>query len=243
MLQLIEVTKTFPGHSHPILNRLSLSFYANEFCVIIGSNGSGKSTLLGTIAGEHVLDNGEIRLSHDLVENKNFSIATVRQDINEGTVPNMTLLENVVLGCLRKQKARLRPYHSHRETAIKMIQSLEMDLERYLHTPLKYLSGGQRQMVATLISIQSQPKILLLDEHTSALDPKTQSMLMAFTAKAIEQTQILTLMVTHRLEDAIRYGNRLIMLDRGQVVLDVSHEQKKVLSRKTLLDLFCSLGE
>lgn len=237
MLQLNHVTKTFSGHFKPVLNDVTLTFNPAEFCVIIGSNGSGKSTLLRTIAGEYVANSGDIRINNQPHRTKRHLIASVIQDINQGTVPEMTLLENVVLGCLKK-KATLRPYHSRRVDAIRRIQSLGINLERYLNTPLQCLSGGQRQMIATLMAVQSEPSILLLDEHTSALDPKTQHALMAYTAKAIDQRQMLALMVTHKLDDAIQYGNRLIMLCEGCVVLDVSGEQKQALSKAQLLDLF-----
>jgi len=238
MLQLMHVTKTFPGHFGPVLNEVNLTFNEAEFCVIIGSNGSGKSTLLRTIAGEYAIDHGRIRIDNQPHQEVRSLIASVIQDVNQGTVPDMTLLENVVLGCLKRQKAGLRWYQSRQQEALQQIQSLGMNLERYLHTPIKNLSGGQRQMIATLMAIQSKPKVLLLDEHTSALDPKTQRVLMAYTAQAIEQHRMLALMITHKLDDAIEYGNRLIMLHDGKVVLDVAREQKQALSRNALLDLF-----
>ena len=238
MLQLTQVIKTFPGNFCPVLNDVTLTFKEAEFCVIIGSNGSGKSTLLRTIAGEYAIDSGHIRIDKQPYQKQQQLIASVVQDVNQGTVPEMTLLENVVLGCLKRKKAGLRLYQSHQQDALQQIQSLGMNLERYLHTPLKNLSGGQRQMIATLMAIQSNPKVLLLDEHTSALDPKTQQVLMTYTAQAIKQHQMLALMITHKLDDAIKYGNRLIMLHGGKVVLDVADAQKQAMTRAQLLDLF-----
>ncbi len=241
MLQLTNIQKSFSGNFEPTLKGINLELLAGEFCVLIGSNGSGKSTLLRSIAGEYQTDTGHIKIAGQDVTAMSLSrrasfIGSVTQDINKGTIPEMTLLENMVLSCMRCRKSSLRFYAVHEEEVLRIVQGLGMGLEQYLYSPLNVLSGGQRQMIATLMAIASKPTILLLDEHTSALDPKTQSILMEYTANSVAQKNITTLMITHKLDDAIRYGDRIIMMDRGCIVLDTKDKQS--LQVNELLALF-----
>lgn len=240
MLSVNHLSKTFPGASKPTLDNIHFHLNPGDFCVLIGSNGSGKSTLLKTISGECVPDTGSILLETIKIapEERSNKLAFVTQDVNQGTIPEMTLLENMVLGASRSQKGRFTFYHRKEEQLHAQISELGLGLERYLHTPLSHLSGGQRQIIATMMAITSQPKLLLLDEHTSALDPTTQQMVMDYSAKTIAAHKVTTLMITHHLADAIHYGNRLIMLHEGKMVLDICEEKKSLLTTSQLLSLF-----
>lgn len=232
MLKINNIYKTFAGNCNPVLNGVSLELASGDFCVLIGSNGSGKSTLLKTIDGEYKQDQGEI------VTDSNALIASVSQDINKGTIAEMSLLENMVLSGLLGKKASFAFYQKKIEEIKLLVQELGMGLEAYIDKPLSVLSGGQRQMIATLMAISSKPDILLLDEHTSALDPKTQDLLMKYTANAINKNKLTSIMITHKLNDALCYGNRLIMLHQGQIVFDVKNKEKAALTIDDLLSLF-----
>ena len=232
MLKLCGVKKSFPGNFEPILKGIDLALSPGDFTIIIGSNGSGKSTLMRSISGEYSIDSGNI-----IVDAKTM-IASVTQDINKGTILEMTLLENMMLGKLLGKSASFSFYQQKSAEIIVILKELGMGLEAYLNQPLKFLSGGQRQMIATLMAIDSKPDILLLDEHTSALDPKMQNLLMEYTAKAIAQNKITALMITHKLDDAIRYGNRLIMLHQGRIVFDAQGKEKRALNVDKVLALF-----
>jgi putative tryptophan/tyrosine transport system ATP-binding protein len=233
MLNLKNIKKSFPGNFSPVLKGIDLDLTPGEFCVVIGSNGSGKSTLIRSISGEYTIDSGVINTNNKI-------IASVTQDINKGTIPEMTLLENIVLSKLLAKSASFNFYIHQREEVINIVKELGIGLEDYIDQPLSSLSGGQRQMIATLMAIHAKPDILLLDEHTSALDPKAQNLLIKYTAKSIVNNKITALMITHKLDDAIRYGDRLIMLHQGKIVLDIKGDKKKSLSVKELLDLFHS---
>jgi len=240
MLKLKNISKTFSGSFVPVLKKVAFELKQGDFCVVIGANGSGKSTLLKIISGElahnegRVLIDGEERATK---ERSNF-IAQVIQDVNKGTIPEMTLLENMVLSQMRSGSTSFAFYNRYKERVIKKIKDLGIGLERYIDKPLSGLSGGQRQMVATIMAISSCPKLLLLDEHTSALDPKTGRTLMDYTAKEIIKHKLTSIMVTHKLDDAIKYGNRLIMLHQGEIVFDVSGATKSRLKINELLALF-----
>ena len=232
MLKINNLYKIFSGNCNPILNGINLELAPGDFCILIGSNGSGKSTLLKSIDGEYKADKGEI------LTDKNTLIASVSQDINKGTIAEMTLLENMVLSGLLGKKASLSFYQSKIDEIKITVKELGMGLENYIDRPLSVLSGGQRQMIATLMAISSKPNILLLDEHTSALDPKTQDLLMKYTANAISKNKLTSIMITHKLNDAIRYGNRLVMLHQGQIVFNVKNKEKEALTIDELLSLF-----
>ncbi|MDP3706166.1 MAG: ATP-binding cassette domain-containing protein [Legionellaceae bacterium] len=240
MLTLTSIGKTFLGGFKPVLTNINLHLNPNDFCMVIGSNGSGKSTLIKIISGEYASDTGKIIIEDDDLTNQDRShaIASVTQDVNQGTIPEMTLLENMTLSLSRTKKTGFSFYHRRANQVTQKVKALGIGLEQYLDTPLSHLSGGQRQMVATIMAVTSRPKLLLLDEHTSALDPSTQRMVMAYTAKAIAEQQLTSLMITHNLADAIHYGNRLIMLHKGQIVFDVSGKEKSFLKMNELLALF-----
>ena len=228
MIQLQAVIKSFPGVFQPVLNNITMSFKPGEFTVVIGANGSGKSTLMKMISGEYRPDVGRVSVS--------APVAQVVQDVHKGTVPQMTLLENMALSYIKKPQFSF--YRRYQADVISIIKQLGLGLEAYLDLPLGQLSGGQRQIIATVMAIHSGRAIVLLDEHTSALDPKMQALLMRYTADAITQQHITALMITHNMNDAIAFGDRLIMLHQGRIVLDVQGQDKRALSVSALLALF-----
>lgn len=228
MLTIKNVKKSFPDLFAPVLNGIDLSLKPGDFCTLIGANGCGKSTLLKLISGEYTADSGSVET--------NGKVAQVVQDVNLGTIPDMTLLENIAL--IGTQKPRFSFYKRYKNQTIQKLKGLNISLEDYIDKPLKTLSGGQRQMVATLMAMTSGCKILLLDEHTSALDPKMQHLLMEYTASQVAKLGLTSLMITHRMDDAIKYGNRLVMLHKGKIVLDVSGAEKQTLKAKELIKLF-----
>jgi len=235
MLKLINVSKSFYS-IEPALCNINLELNPEDFCVILGSNGCGKSTLMRSIAGEHDIDNGQIIIDGvDLTtRSRSHVVASVTQDINQNTIPSMTLLENMVLAYRRTKPASFSFYRNYKNEMLGYLSHFANGLEQYIDQPLNILSGGQRQMLATLMAIISRPKILLLDEHTSALDPNIQQVLMQYTLEQITQRKLTTLMITHKLDDALKYGNRLLMLSRGKIIFDVSGMQKTALSLKDL---------
>lgn len=243
MLKLQKVTKSFPNVFEPVLKEISFELEKGDFAVVIGSNGSGKTTLLKTISGEYKPDKGDI-----FINNKNITylpehlrakfISSVSQDIHKGTVQEMNILENLALAGMRNKRALFKPYLRHAYMFEEEISKTCLGLNSNLTTPLSTLSGGQRQMVATLMATLSTPEVLLLDEHSSALDPKMQENLMTYTDYIIRKHQITALMITHNLKDALRFGTRLIMLNQGKMVLDLNAMQKQALSAQDLLDMF-----
>lgn len=243
MIQANKIVQTFPHAAMPILNGVSLSLAPQDFCVVIGGNGSGKSTLLKAISGENVIDSGEIILnSRDVtalpfIERAKY-ISSVSQNVAQGTIQEMTVLENLVLSKMRGEKARFKSIKHHFDELRDRVVRLHPMLEKYLPQPLATLSGGQRQMVAAIMATLNNPLLLMLDEHCSALDPKSQAMVMKFTAHMIAELGCTALMVTHHLPDALLYGNRLIMLDQGRIIYDFNANQKNKLSMAELLELF-----
>ncbi|OGV28301.1 MAG: ABC transporter ATP-binding protein [Legionellales bacterium RIFCSPHIGHO2_12_FULL_37_14] len=240
MLKVTKLTKSFKNSFAPVLQGISFELTPGDFCVVIGSNGSGKTTLFKTISGEYEVDKGHIYFSGKDVTHKNRAqyVSSVVQDVNQGTIKEMTLLENMVLSETHNKAAKLLFYRRYRKKIVEDLSSLGIGLEREIDTPLECLSGGQRQMVATLMAIRAKATFLLLDEHTAALDPKMQKKLMNYTASMVRAMGATTLMITHKLDDAITYGNRLIMLHKGNIVLDVAGAQKADLTIQELLALF-----
>jgi putative ABC transport system ATP-binding protein len=240
MLELHNLQKSYPGNFEPTLKDIYLRLNKGEFCIIIGSNGSGKSTLMRTISGESNPDSGKIVINeHDVSkQDRSQYIACVTQDVSKGTIPEMTLLENIVLSQMRGKNGNFSFYKKKEAKVISIIKSLGMGLETYLNEPLQKLSGGQKQIIATLMAVSSKPEILLLDEHTSALDPKMQKLLMKYTVDSVTKYGITTMMITHKLDDAATFGDRLIMLHQGRIVLDVQGKEKKALEVDALLALF-----
>lgn len=245
MLELQHIQKAFSRgfhDKHVLFQDLDLKIENGEFVVIIGSNGSGKSTLLKMISGAETPDFGKVimgekNITHlPLYKSANL-ISRVVQDSHEGTVGEFTLLENLELAYYRGKSAPLfsKP---PRDKFEKKLATLPLNLGARLDQRMDSLSGGQRQVLSLLMATLGTPELLLLDEHTSALDPKTAKMLMEFTNTLIEEEAVTTLMITHNLQDAIEYGNRLIMLHHGKIIFDVKGAEKQALTLSRLLNFF-----
>ena len=248
MLELHQVCKTFnPGtvNEKMALNRLTLALETGDFATVIGGNGAGKSTMLNAIAGVWPVDAGCIRIDGtDVTELSEHSRAVhlgrVFQDPMVGTAADMTIEENLALAARRGERRTLRwgIRKEERERFRELLKPLELGLEDRLTAKVGLLSGGQRQALTLLMATLKKPKVLLLDEHTAALDPKTASKVLELSDRIVEKYQLTTLMVTHNMKDAIAHGNRLIMLDAGRVILDISGEEKKQLTVPDLLARF-----
>jgi putative ABC transport system ATP-binding protein len=228
MLQMNNVVKLYPGAFEPTVKGVNLFLKEGEFCVIVGSNGSGKSTLLKIASGEYLADSGSVK--------RNGDVAQVVQDVNKGTIPSMTMLENIALSQMKSPHFAF--YRRYMNEIIDKVKSLNIGLEKFIDKPLGVLSGGQRQTIATLMALISGRKILLLDEHTSALDPKMQKMLMEYTVRLVRELKLTTIMITHNMEDALKYGDRLIMLHCGRIVVDLQGSEKSKLETHSLIEMF-----
>lgn len=248
MLELKNVSKTFnpnsPGEKLA-LNGLNLKLAEGDFVTIIGGNGAGKSTMLNAIAGTWPIDAGQVMIegvdvSH-LPEHKRAAyLGRVFQDPMTGTAGDMEIEENLALAYRRGQKRGLRwgIKPQEREQYKELLKTLDLGLETRLRSKVGLLSGGQRQALTLLMATLKKPKLLLLDEHTAALDPKTAAKVLALSDKIIEENNLTALMVTHNMKDAIAHGNRLIMMGSGQIVLDISGEEKQKLTVDDLLQKF-----
>lgn len=248
MLEVKQVCKTFyPGtvNAKVALDHLDLTLDDGEFVTVIGGNGAGKSTLLNAIAGTFPIDSGTISVDGDdlthLPEHKRAAVlGRVFQDPMMGTAPTMLIEENLALAARRGQRRGLRWGISaaEREEYHEQLKTLELGLEDRMTVKAKVLSGGQRQALTLLMASLRKPKLLLLDEHTAALDPKTAAKVLELTDKIVSENGLTTLMITHNMRDAIAHGNRLIMMDAGKIVVDIRGEEKKKLTVPILLDLF-----
>lgn len=230
-----NVTKSFGRSCLPILKGVTTQISEGTFCILIGANGSGKSTMMKAISGEYSLDSGEIYIDGNS-KNRHILVSEVAQDIEKGTISELTLLENIALSSTRNPKIKL--YSRFENDVIGKISSAGMGLEKHIHTKLSNLSGGQRQAIAMIMATASNPKLLLLDEHTSALDPNMQSIIMKYTADYVSKMGLTTIMITHNINDAIQYGDRLIMMHRGKIVFDASGSEKANLKPCDILQLF-----
>ncbi len=247
MLQLQNVNKAFPQMQTPALKEINLNFEAGEYCIILGSNGSGKSTLLKIISGEYKSDSGKILLNgknitKQKMHKRAINISNVAQDITKGTVQDMTLLENMSLSIIRGRKSRFTFFKNNINIISEKIKSLNLNLEKYLHSNMSNLSGGQRQAIATLMAMHPTPDLLLLDEHTSALDPRSHEKIMDFTDSFIKKHRITSLMITHNIEDAVKYGNRLIIMHHGEIACDLKGAEKNKLTSKDILNTLHKIG-
>ena len=248
MLKIENVKKTFNAgtvNEKVALNGLNLHLKEGEFVTVIGGNGAGKSTMLNAVAGGWGVDSGTITIGGvnvtELPEYKRAKyIGRVFQDPMMGTAATMQIEENLALAARRGKPRTLRPgiTKAEREAYIEQLKILDLGLEDRMTSKLGLLSGGQRQALTLLMATLQQPKLLLLDEHTAALDPKTAAKVLEATQKIVERNQLTTMMITHNMRDAIAYGNRLIMMYNGHIVVDVSGEEKKNLTVEQLLNLF-----
>ena len=252
MLEIKNVYKTFnPGtiNEKRALNGLNLTLNDGDFVTVIGGNGAGKSTMLNMVAGVYPVDSGSIVIDGTdvtrLPEHKRAKyLGRVFQDPMMGTAADMWIEENMALASRRGQHRGLKWAISkaEREQFKEMLSELDLGLENRLSAKVGLLSGGQRQALTLLMAVMKKPKLLLLDEHTAALDPKTAAKVLALSDKFIEEEHLTAMMVTHNMKDAIAHGNRLIMMNNGQIILDVSGEEKKKLTVEYLLEAFTKLS-
>jgi len=248
MLQIRNLYKTFNKgtiNEKNIFERFSISVSKGDFITIIGSNGAGKSTLLNLISGSADADEGIMIL--DNKELLKFSehkrarmISRVFQDPSLGTSPSMTILENLSMAINKGKRFNLSMGVSKKDISYfkEILSQLSLGLENMIDTKVGMLSGGQRQALALVMATISNPKLLLLDEHTAALDPKTSERIIELTEEIVLREKITTLMITHNLHQAINQGNRLLMLHKGEVILDISGDEKKNLTTQKLLNYF-----
>ena len=248
MLDIKDISKTFnPGTitEKLALRRLSLHLAPGDFVTVIGGNGAGKSTLLNSIAGTFPVDTGSITIAGtDITKWPEYKrakfIGRVFQDPMMGTAANMMIEENLAIASRRGRTPTLRWSSSDKERGHfrELLAGLHLGLEDRLESKVGLLSGGQRQALTLLMATMVRPQLLLLDEHTAALDPKTAEKVLDLTKKVVEEQKLTTLMITHNMRDALRLGNRLIMMYDGRILVDVAGEEKKNLSVKDLLAMF-----
>lgn len=248
MLDVKSISKVFNAgtvNEKLALDELSLTLNTGDFVTVIGGNGAGKSTLLNSVAGTYAVDGGKIYIDDidvtNLPEYKRAKyIGRVFQDPMIGTAADMWIEENIALA-MRRGKSRGLSWsikNSDRKYFKELLSQLDLGLENRLSTKVGLLSGGQRQALTLLMASMNSPKLLLLDEHTAALDPKTAAKVLSITEKIVSENQLTTLMITHNMSDAIRLGNRLIMMSDGKIILDISGEEKKNLTVEHLLQMF-----
>ena len=248
MLKLEQIHKTFiagtVNEKHALCG-LSLHLRPGDYVTVIGSNGAGKSTMLNAVAGVWPVDAGRILLDGEDITAKSehrraANIGRVFQDPMMGTAANMWVEENLDLALLRGQRRGLRWAVTKQDRAYFRAQlaTLGLGLEDRMSTKVGMLSGGQRQALTLLMASMKKPKLLLLDEHTAALDPATAAKVLELTDRIVEEERLTTLMITHNMKDAIRHGNRLIMMNQGRIILDIEGEEKQRLTKQALMELF-----
>lgn len=248
MLQLVNLSKIFNRDTpfeKQLYKDLSLEIKKGDFVTIIGSNGAGKSTLFKLITNSLSTDKGQVFLDRENITEKKEhqrakKIATVVQDPKLGTVGGMTVFENLSMAEMKGKKSRLEFCLNKEKRGVyqKLLGQFHLGLEDKLDIQTKLLSGGQRQVLSLLMATLTAPDLLLLDEHTAALDPKTSEKVMAITKKIVAERGLTCMMVTHKLEDAIAYGNRLIMIHEGQLLMDIEGQEKQQLDIASLLTKF-----
>ena len=248
MLKMIDVCKTFNAgtvNEKVALNHINLTLEDGDFVTVIGSNGAGKSTSLNAIAGTFMIDSGKILLDDiDLTDMPEFKrakyLGRVFQDPMMGTAPDMQIEENLAIAAKRGERRGLKWQITpeQRKDFYEMLKDLDLGLEDRMTSKVGLLSGGQRQALTLLMSAIKKPKLLLLDEHTAALDPKTAAKVLEISDKIVKENSLTTMMVTHNMKDALAHGNRLIMFHEGQIVIDVRGEEKEKLTVNDLLQYF-----
>ena len=248
MLKLSHVKKTFNKGTvteKRALTGVDLTLNDGDFVTVIGGNGAGKSTLLNMIAGVYPLDSGVIELDGTDISRLSESqrakyLGRVFQDPMRGTAADMQIAENLALAKRRGQRRGLSwgVTKAEKDEYVELLKRLDLGLDTRLNAKVGLLSGGQRQALTLLMATLTRPRLLLLDEHTAALDPKTAAKVMELTDRIVREGQLTTLMITHNMRDAIQYGNRLIMLHDGHVILDIAGEEKEKLTVPDLLEQF-----
>ncbi len=255
MLKITNISKEFnlTGNIEDrrvALADVSLTIKDGEFVTIIGGNGSGKTTLMNLIAGGLLQDSGTIEINNRDVSRLNEHqrakfLGRVFQDPNLGTAKDMSILENMEIAMRRTRKSTLKwGFNKDNKTYfVERLSTLNLGLENRLTQKVGLLSGGQRQALTLIMATLSQPDLLLLDEHTAALDPKTSKIVLEITNKIVTSNKLTTIMITHNMQDAITYGNRLIMLHNGRIIYDVKGEEKKKLTTQELVAKFESTAD
>lgn len=249
MIKLNNLTKVFNASDKTnmkvALKDVNLHINEGDFITIIGSNGSGKSTLFNLISGMYLPTTGSVIIDDNDVTKLAFhkrakDIGVVFQDPLSGTASDMSILENLSLASLRTSKKKLKWGFNERLTKeyTQLLKNLNLGLEAQINEKIGLLSGGQRQAITLLMATMAKPKLLLLDEHTAALDPKTAKIVLDLTKEIIEREKLTTIMITHNMKDALELGNRLIMLKDGEIFLDVSGNDKKELTIEQLVHMF-----
>lgn len=247
-LELKGIHKTFEAgtvNENHVLKGLSLTLYKGDFVTVIGGNGAGKSTMMNTITGSYRQDAGSVIIDGEDVSHLSDAkraglIGYVFQDPKMGTAPRLSVQQNLAIASKRGLKRTLRAgiFNKDKVWMHEALKRLDLGLENRLTAEVGFLSGGQRQALTLLMATLRKPKLLLLDEHTAALDPKTSEMVLKVTKETIEEQHLTALMITHNMADALRFGNRLIMLHQGRVILDLSQEEKANMTVVDLLNLF-----
>jgi len=253
MLEVKNISKTFNQDSineNKVFENFSLKINKDDFICVIGSNGAGKSTLLNVVSGKIKIDRGSISLNQKDITNESEDvrckvISRIFQDPSLGTVPTMTIFENLSMAMNKGKKFNLSLLSDKKNEQFfkDLLKILDLNLENKLYTKVSDLSGGQRQSLSLIMSTLNNPELLLLDEHTAALDPKTSEIIMEITDKLVKEKKLTTLMVTHNMNHALKYGNRLIMMHRGNIIIDVSGDEKKSLTKEKLLSLFKEVSD
>lgn len=248
MLEIKEACKIFSKgtpNEHTALNHLTLTLQDGDFVTVVGSNGAGKSTLFHAICGNFWLDSGRIFLDNREItflpeHHRAKVIGRVFQDPMKGTAPHMTIEENLALAYSRTKKGLFGKALNRTDVQMfrEALKEFGMGLEERMQTKVGLLSGGQRQVVTLLMCTLVPPKLLLLDEHTAALDPATAERVMEITKKVVEKNHLTTMMITHNMTSALETGNRTIMMDAGEVILDVSGEERGRMTLEDLLKLY-----
>lgn len=245
MLKIINLSKSFNKNTDNeinIFNNFNLEIQPNKCTAIIGSNGCGKSTLLNIIGGSILADKGNISLNGKDIgnlreEQRAIHIGRVYQNPSMGVSPSLTILENMSLADKKGEKFTLRKLikKNNIDKYVELLKDLDLGLENKLNTKVKFLSGGQRQSLSLVMAAMKHPDLLLLDEHTAALDPKTSNVVMQKTKELIKKNSMTTIMISHNMKDAIEYSDRIIMLDKGEIVLD---KPSINVTEKELIDIY-----
>lgn len=248
MLKLVNINKYYnPGTVNEmcLFQDFNLTIQDEEFVSVVGSNGSGKTSMLNIICGSIAIDGGRIEINHTDITNmpeykRQRRIGRVYQNPSMGTCPNMTILENMSLADNKGKAFHLLPGTNKKriEKYRESLRALNLGLEDKLEVPVGSLSGGQRQAMALLMATMTPIEFLILDEHTAALDPKTAERIMELTGQIVKEKKLTTIMVTHNLRYAVEYGNRLIMMHQGSMVIDQAKDAKKNLKIEDILDKF-----
>ncbi|MDR0922246.1 MAG: ATP-binding cassette domain-containing protein [Lactobacillales bacterium] len=243
--QATKIVNNGVNEVNTILDHVDLTVNQGDFITVLGGNGAGKSTLFNSIAGTIQLTSGSVsilgkEITHFSEEKRAKHLSRVFQDPKMGTAPRMTVAENLLLALHRGEKRTLknRRLNEQRDYFTSLAAQIGNGLEKHLDTPTGDLSGGQRQALSLLMATMKKPDLLLLDEHTAALDPKTSVQLMELTERRIEEENLTCLMITHHMEDALKYGNRLLVMEKGKIIKDLGKEEKRKLTKKDMLLFF-----